>query len=208
MQRLDDEQRDEGVAHAHGGPAVGEVGRQRGAVGALPESRAQGWCDRAGRRPPARVLRARDARRKPIIATLPATTSVQAYTKKGARIDHAASGPPIAGPEMPPSRKPPWKSPTERPRCVGRDDTQQQAHRADREHRRADAAGTAQQQQLQVAVREPGERAADRDDADAGREHDAFTDRVDERPTPSADASRMNANADSTAPTSALPTPK
>ncbi len=38
--------------------------------------------------------------------------------KNGARNDHSVIKPPRAGPEMPPSRKPPLNEPTARPRCA------------------------------------------------------------------------------------------
>jgi len=56
----------------------------------------------------------------------------------------------------------------------------QQAHRADREHRRADASDAAQREQLPVALRQARQQAADRDDGDAGAEHDSLTDPVDQ----------------------------
>ena len=42
------------------------------------------------------------------MATVPATSRVTAYTKNGARSDQAVSGPPKAGPAIPPSRNPVW----------------------------------------------------------------------------------------------------
>ncbi len=47
---------------------------------------------------------------------LPATASVPAYTKNGARSEIAVSGPPIAGPAIAPSRKPDCHRPVALPR--------------------------------------------------------------------------------------------
>ena len=46
----------------------------------------------------------------------PATASVTAYTKNGARSEMSVRGPPIAGPAMAPSRKPDCHMPVARPR--------------------------------------------------------------------------------------------
>ena len=112
----------------------------------------------------------------------PATASVPAYTKNGARSEIAVSGPPIAGPAIAPSRNPDCHSPVALPRCSAGDDPEQQAHRGHGEHGRADAADPAQQQQLEVALREPGERAADRHDADAGGQDHPLAEPVDQLP--------------------------
>ena len=49
-------------------------------------------------------------------ATVPATASVPAYTKNGARNDHSDSGAPTAGPAIPPIRKPACTVPLACPR--------------------------------------------------------------------------------------------
>src|SRR3954447_14790287 len=56
----------------------------------------------------------------------------------------------------------------------------QQAHRADGEHCGSDAADAAQRQQLPVALRQPGEQAADRHDGDACAQDDPLADAVDQ----------------------------
>ncbi len=182
MQRLDDEQWHEGVSHAHRGPAVGEVGHERRPIGALFEcggkARAAGLIRRPPR--PVSVLRASDARRKPTIATRARDDECAGvHEERGAdrpRGERSADG--RAGDAA--EQEAALEESDRAAALLGGDDAQQESHRADREHRRADAADAAQQQKLQVAVREAGERAADGDDADAAREHDAFTDRVDQ----------------------------
>ena len=63
---------------------------------------------------------------------------------------------------------------------VGVDHAQQQRDGGHREHRRPDAADPAQHEQLGVGLRQPGQRAAHRDDPDAEGEDQPLADPVDQ----------------------------
>ena len=88
--------------------------------------------------------------------------------------------PPTAGPMMPPSRKPPWNAAAARPRCSGAATRMQERQRRDGEHRRAEAADAAQDEQLGVGRRQPGERRRHGDDREAGGQGDPLAHAVDE----------------------------
>ena len=114
-------------------------------------------------------------------------------TRRTAPQRDPVSGPPIAGPAIPPSRKPDCHRPVALPRWSAEDHPEQQAHRGHGEHRRADAADPAQQQQLGVALRQPRQCAADRHDADAVARITRSPSRSTRCPLASADTSRENA---------------
>ena len=181
MQGLDHEQRHERVSHAHCGPAVGEVGRECRPIGPLFE--------RSGKARTAGLAGVRLSG----LGFAGERCASQADHRDGARDDEGAGVHEERGADRPrgersadgrtgdaTEQEATLEQSDRAATLLGGDHAQEQSHRTDREHRRADAPDAAQHEELQVAVREAGERAADRDDADAAREDDAFTDGVDE----------------------------
>lgn len=175
VQHLDDQQGHDRGPDAQRGPVIGQVGQRRRLEGRDPKRLGHGQRRALLVRPPL-------ARRGP--ARQQGKTD-RPGRGQGPGVEEERCSQRPAGDQATQARagdaadqEPPAEGAHRASTLVRRRDPEQQRTRRYREHRRTDPASTAQHQQLDVVVGEAGQRAADRDDADAGAEHDPLTDPV------------------------------